>query len=116
MDFLTTISLSLSKGECPQLEYTKEFDQYMDQLLADGLLIKHDTYSFSGKGWAEKINENLIQMNSPYRLIAVYSSDNRLYTVVKGQAIYFLVTNNDQIANVMILTFSDKPFVFVDKR
>lgn len=114
--FTAQIIKSLSVGECPDLifdndqEY-KPFGDYIDTMLDDGLLIKHGEYDFSGEGFAVMINQQL----TDYQLTAVRSTDTRLDTKAKGQAVYFVLSKNGTDVGSLIWTFSHDPFhLFTD--
>lgn len=114
-DFLTYIATALSQGECPDLAFDndteyKSFDKYVDEQIADGSIVKHSQWSFTGEGWAEKVNQKLIQFDSLYRLVAVSCNDERLYTKVKGQGVYFIVTKDGNDESSLIFTWSFEPF------
>ena len=102
---------SLSLGECPDIEFDndedfKPFNQYIDMLFNQGLLVKHDQYDFEGVGFANLINQSLTN----YKLIPVRSSDNRLITKAKGQAVYFILTKDGNDIGSLIMTWCYDPF------
>jgi hypothetical protein len=113
--FTNVIAKYLSQGKCPDMIFNnvaeyEPFDKYIDEQIADGSIVKHSMYSFTGVGWASKVNQHLIQSGSPYRLVAVDNNDQRLYTKVKGQAAYFILTKNGKDESSLIFTWSFNPF------
>lgn len=88
------------------LEFTdKEFyyyDQFIDDEIANGNLIKHDQYNFIGKKFAMKFNEY-----PSLDIVALNPYDLRIDTRCKGQAAYFLVNNE-----IAVLTFSTNSITF----
>ena len=83
----------------------KKYDMYTDMLIAEGKIIKHSQYDFTGEGLAIIINEELEKLGSKQRIIALQTDDPRIYTKVKGQGVYFLIENCPSDENMAILTF-----------
>jgi len=70
------------------------YDEFIDDEISDGNLIKCDEYNFSGVKFAEKINE---KSSLDIRVLCPY--DSRIDMRSKGQAAYFLVNNEIAILN-----------------
>ena len=115
------IAADLAQDLCPTIEFDDNeeqeyelFDKYIDEQIADGSIVKHDKYSFIGKGWAEKVNDKLKLLGSSNRLIAVDNMDKRLDTKVKGQGAYFIMTKDGIDRYALIFTWAYNPF-FMEK-
>ena len=78
------------------------YDDFIDDEIAEGNLIKCDKYNFRGVKFADKINEKLSS-----KIVALYPHDSRIDMRCKGQAAYFLVNNE-----IAILTFSTNSITF----
>ena len=115
-NYTEQIIKSLSVGQCPDIEFEtdkdyKPFNQYIDFLFKDKLLIKYGQYQFEGIGFANLINQSL----TSYKLIPVKSTDKRLITKAKGQAVYFILTHQNVDVASLVFTFSFDPFhLFTD--
>ncbi len=82
------------------------YDEFIDDEIADGNLIKHDEYNFIGTGFATKISEKLYS-----KLIALDPYDLRIDMRCKGQAAYFLANNE-----IAVLTFSTNAITFFPQK
>lgn len=82
------------------------YDEFIDDEIADGNLIKHDEYNFSGEGFIAKINKTLYS-----KVIALDPYDSRIDMRSKGQAAYFLVNNE-----IAVLTFSLNSITFFPQK
>ena len=113
--FLNQVTEALIKGRCPNIHFDNDtdyqpFDQYVDKLLENKLIIKNSEYDFMGVGWADLVNSKLHQLESAYLLRAVHCTDNKLDMKVKGQAVYFIITKDGNDWKSLIFTWSWDPF------
>ena len=113
-DFTHIIAEYLANDNCPELSFDNDdeyapFDEYIDKQISDGSIVKLDTWSFIGTGWADKINAKLVDMNSSLQLVSVSSTDARISTKIKGQGVYFIITDNNIDIGFLILSWSYSP-------
>lgn len=92
------------------------YDEYIDKLIAKGKIIKHTQYDFTGEGLAIIINKYLVKINSQKRIIALQTDDPRIDMKVKGQGVYFLVSDNTGEDKIVILSFSSNCLTFWPKK
>ncbi len=114
--WVTKIADSIISDENLELEDEEfeQFDTFIDEEIASGNIIKHSQYSFSGCGLGDKINTKLLEMNSPYSIVSVLSTDSRINTKVKGQGLYYLVMKDNIMVRLMILCWSLNAVTFFD--
>lgn len=102
----TDTNLNLSENEFCQ------FDKFIDDEIANGDIIKHSQYNFTGPGLADKINKRLSDSNSSYRIVSVPRTDSHVTTYIKGQGLYYLVRKQDIVERLMILCWASNAVTF----
>lgn len=89
-----------------------EYDEYIDFLIANKKIIKHSQYDFTGEGLAIMINDGLEKLSSNNKVVALRTNDSRIDTRVKGQGVYFLITNFEYDESIAILTWGSDAVTF----
>ena len=114
-DLLKYIISCLQNGQEPKIEGKYDFsiiDKYVDEEIANGNIIKHSEYDFTGNGWASMVNKELGICHSIYSIEAVKNTDKRLETKVKGQAVYFILKKIGLDNMAVIFDWSVNPITF----
>lgn len=128
MDYTDIIAQAIALGNEPNIRFEndddyKPFDEYVDKLIMDGYIVKHDQWDFTGDKFAELLNEKLSLLNSKYRIISESETvnDPRITASikdnavrVKGQAVYFMLVENETVVKQMIFTWSYEPVTLWD--
>lgn len=83
-------------------EYVRH-DKFFNVLIQQKKIIKHDKYNATGEGLAIIINNELENIRSDNRVIALQSTDVRIDPRILGQGVYFLITDNIMKDEVAVL-------------
>ncbi len=90
----------------------KNYDEllkYVDELIATKLIIKHNSFNFTGEGFANLLTDRISKINPNIVIKGISINDSRITVRCKGQAVYLILQEKEVDKLIIIFAWSMTP-------